>query len=288
MSPFRNAAQHICRAIRQTTSIDRFIDSQSGDEKIELCGKLAIVRTILDAEAKSDVFVGLREYGRKAEFSLRENTWFHGFFKLLIEGCKPGDLAKRLDSIVLVIFNYDRCVEHYLYHAIQNYYPKMNDNDIGALLRRIEIYHPYGTVGSIPWRNANDVFPFGHEPDPKDLLNLTKQIKTFTEVTDMASTDLEAIRSHIQTSDKLVFLGFAFHDSNLELLLPKGKPLKPGKRMAQRRVYATAYGISSNDASIIHEQLRSRAAPGNGNVHVCVGLRCNELMQQYSHSLALG
>ena len=38
MSPFRNAAQHICRAIRQTTSIDRFIDSQSGTKRLNYVG----------------------------------------------------------------------------------------------------------------------------------------------------------------------------------------------------------------------------------------------------------
>lgn len=286
MSPFRDAAQHICRAIRQTTSIDRFIDSHSGDQRIELCGKLAIVRTILQAEARSDVFVGIRPNGKPEGFHVRENTWYHGFFKLLIEGCKPGDIAKRLDSIVLIIFNYDRCIEHYLFHAIRNYYPKMNDDEISALLRRIEIYHPYGTVGSLPWLKSSDVVLFGHDPHPQQLLNLTNRIRTFTEVTDESSTDVNAIRSHIQNSNKLVFLGFAFHDSNVELLLPKDERLKAGKVTAQRRVYATAYGFSSNDVSIIHERLRSRVAPGKDNVHV-VGLTCNELFKQYSLSLSL-
>src|SRR5690349_15528790 len=42
MERFWNAAQRICRAMPQAISIDSFIDSHSGDEEIELCGKLAI------------------------------------------------------------------------------------------------------------------------------------------------------------------------------------------------------------------------------------------------------
>lgn len=41
----------------QSISIDNFIDSHKGDKEIELCGKLAIVRAVLEAEAKSDAFV---------------------------------------------------------------------------------------------------------------------------------------------------------------------------------------------------------------------------------------
>jgi hypothetical protein len=53
--PYVHAAWQICKAMPLDTSIDNFINTHPGDAKIELCGKLAIVRTILAAEGQPAV-----------------------------------------------------------------------------------------------------------------------------------------------------------------------------------------------------------------------------------------
>ncbi len=283
LGPLLNAAQLINRAMPQASSIDSFIDSHRGDKSIELCGKLAIVRTILEAEAQSAVFVGHRSNGSMVPFDCLENTWFHSFFQLLVYGCTPEEFAKRLESIVFVIFNYDRCIEYYLYHAVQNYY-QINESETVALLRRLEVYHPYGTVGSIPWLSSNPYIQFGHDPTPLQLLELTKRIKTFTEGTDESSSDVKAIRAHMVQADRLVFLGFAFHHLNVELLLPDKSPTsKPDS--AHRRIYATAYGISHNNAEVILDDLILRTSIPSGPARITPGLKCDGLINQYSRSL---
>lgn len=288
LESFRNAAQRIRRALPQAMSIDSYIDSHSGDKEIELCGKLAIVKTILKAEAKSTVFVGQRQNGSKAEFDCLEDTWFHGFFQLIINGCKNvDDLQKRLASMVLIIFNYDRCIEQYLYHALQNYY-HLEGYAAATLLQQLDIYHPYGTVGSLPWRKLNDVVPFGHDPHAQQLLTLVKQIKTFTEGTDASSSDVKIIRSHVTTSNKLVFLGFAFHRLNLELLLPESEPPQGGKLASTRQVYGTAYNISDNNVLDIRQELKSRATLADKNIYIRNELTCSKLIEHYSRSLQLG
>lgn len=284
LGPLLNAAQLIHLAMPQASSIDSFIDSHRGNKEIELCGKLAIVRTILEAEAKSAVFVGHRPNGSRVEFNCLENTWFHGFFQLLTYGCTAEDLSKRLESIVFIIFNYDRCIEYYLYHALQNYY-RISESETATLLRRLEVYHPYGTVGSIPWLSSNKVIPFGHDPHPQQLLELTRQIKTFTEGTDESSSDVKAIRSHMIQADRLVFLGFAFHQLNMELLLPE-KNLSSKQDSGHRRIFATAYGMSSNDATAILDDLSSRTSLPNGPISIRHDLKCQDLIQGYSRSLS--
>ncbi len=52
---YLGACWRIRDAMPQASSIDAFIDNQ-GDDKIELCGKLAIVRSILEEEQKSRLF----------------------------------------------------------------------------------------------------------------------------------------------------------------------------------------------------------------------------------------
>ena len=57
INPFLHSSRHIAGAMPQALSIDNFIDSHRGDERIAICGKLAIVRAILDAEKQSKLFV---------------------------------------------------------------------------------------------------------------------------------------------------------------------------------------------------------------------------------------
>lgn len=122
INPYLYSCWHICNAMPQAISIDNFIDTHSNDKRIELCGKLAIVRTILDAESNSSMYLK-QGYGiEKLEFQQFEKTWFNSFWQLLTENCKATELEERLSKVAFITFNYDRCIEHYLYHAFQNYY----------------------------------------------------------------------------------------------------------------------------------------------------------------------
>jgi hypothetical protein len=57
INPYLHAGWTIRDAMSQAISIDNFIDAHNGDEKIELCGKLATVRAILRAERSSSLYV---------------------------------------------------------------------------------------------------------------------------------------------------------------------------------------------------------------------------------------
>ena len=281
INSFIHAGWRIRDAMPQAISVDNFIDAHSGDKQIELCGKLAIVRTILEAEAKSYLFVEFLG-DHRLKFGQLENTWFHSFVQLLTENCQSSDLATRLNSVALVIFNYDRCIEHYLYHAIQNYYA-MSASDVAHLLQGLEIYHPYGTVGSLPWLSRKNEIEFGATPYPKQLLELASQIKTFTEGTDELSSDVNSIRSIMKTSHKLVFLGFAFHRLNIELLLPKTTSENPP---TGRRVFSTAHGISKSDTDSISAELANRGELFVGNILIRNDLTCSQLFREYWRSMS--
>jgi hypothetical protein len=68
-----------------------------------------------------------------------------------------------------------------------------------ALLRPVEIYHPYGAVGSLPWISQDGAIGFGAEPTHLQLLALARQIKTVTEGTHEASSNVSAIRLNMKT-----------------------------------------------------------------------------------------
>jgi hypothetical protein len=178
INSYLHEAWHIRDAMPNAISIDNFIDQQRENEKIALCGKLAIVKSILDAESKSKLYFDAYSANKTISYNNIENTWYTYFFKLITENCTKDELKSRFESITLIIFNYDRCVEHYLFHTLQKYY-KISDTLAAELVKCIHIYHPYGSVGFLPWWQPNDSMPFGQTPNNywhllKKLIHLLK------------------------------------------------------------------------------------------------------------------
>jgi hypothetical protein len=138
-------------------------------------------------------------------------------------------------NVSFITFNYDRCIEHFLFHSIRDYYG-IDENRMRELMGGLRVFHPYGAVGLLPWQTGpGEGVPFGGiEYSPK-LLPISRQIKTFTErVEDDAA--LTVIRNEVAEAEVVVFLGFAFLEENMKLISP-GHPTKA------KRVFATAHGI---------------------------------------------
>ena len=180
-----------------------------------------------------------------------KNTWYIPFFRLLTENCGQNNLKERFNSIALIIFNYDRCLEHFLYQALKKYY-RVSEIEAAELVKSICIYHPYGSVGPLPWSGVDGSMEFGAEPHPNQLLELMNKIKTFTEGTDPNSSEISDIREHVCHANKLVFLGFAFHTLNMELIAPEKCVRKTAEPVT---CFASALGISESDREVITEQI---------------------------------
>ncbi|MEA2693563.1 MAG: hypothetical protein QOJ16_2950 [Acidobacteriota bacterium] len=256
IDPYLYAAWRVRDAMPQAISIDNFIDSHRGDQDIALCGKLAIASCILAAERASKLYVDPGNVNNKINFSAVEDTWFNSFFQLLTESCEQADLPDRLSKVAIVCFNYDRCIEHYLHAGLQNYYG-MRPEAATDVLSSLEIHHPYGTVGKLPWQSQQDGFAFGAIPRPPKLLEFVHTLRTFTEGIDPERSDISAIRSTLSTAERIAFLGFAYHRLNLQLLFPFSAT--GPARSVEGRVYATANGISNSDLQEITSELGTRA-----------------------------
>jgi hypothetical protein len=111
---------------------------------------LAIVRSILSAERNSLLYFEQIGPKSKMDFNKLTDTWYISFFQLLTENCTKEDLEERFKQVKLIVFNYDRCIEHFIYYALQNYY-RLSNIEASELMEYLEIYHPYGVVGTLPW-----------------------------------------------------------------------------------------------------------------------------------------
>jgi hypothetical protein len=231
----------------QAISIDNYIDTHSMNHSLVLCGKLGIVRSIIEAERKSKLFTPT---GSRFDQKRALNTWYLPFFHLLTENVQRASCDTIFDNVSLIVFNYDRCVEHYLYHALQTYYA-IPPEEVCNILKRLVISRPYGLVSFLQWQNVRS-YPFGggykHEREHETamrlaLVGMADRIQTFTEqVKDHAA--LARIRKQVQEAETVVFLGFAFHPLNMQLLAS-------GVTSNAKRVFATAKGISSADVAVI-------------------------------------
>jgi hypothetical protein len=271
---YKDATLAIHAGMPQSISIDNFIDAHQGDREIEICGKISIARSILIAEQNSLLRKGWATSG--LNFQAFEDTWFNIFWKLLTENCRIGRLRNRLSSIGFIVFNYDRCIEHFLYHSIQNYY-RVRPEDAANLVLGIEIYHPYGTVGALPWYKSNKpTIEFGAQPSSELLLDLSGQIRTFTEGTDSESSDIEEIHDLVKQSKRVLFLGFAYHDQNLGLFLPAGLETCP--------CFGTAYRESDSNRQSIVDTLNNL---GFRSPYITIqNLECSKFLRDYWRNLS--
>lgn len=281
INPHLHAAWRIRDAMPQAISIDNFIDNHQGDEKIELCGKLAIVKSILDAEKGSKIYVDPSNNRNGINYTSTETCWLNPFTRLLTENCRADQLEERLKSVAFVIFNYDRCIEHYLYFALHNYY-KLSETRVAELLNAVHFYHPYGSVGTLPWQHQKNVAAYGEELRPNSLLENAKQIKTFTEGTDPDSSEVCEIREAVATSNNLLFLGFAFHKLNMQLISPGKIDMDD---VSQKRAFATAFGLSKSDFSAIATEICSMR--GSPKTEIRNDLTCAAIFPEYTRGISL-
>jgi len=260
-------------AMPQVISIDNFIDQCGGDKSIEFCAKISIVRSIIDAEKNSQLFIDRNNGESKIDFKKSQDTWFNSFIQLLTENCNIDKLKERLSSISFIVFNYDRCLEQFLYYSFQNIY-NIDGKKAAELVSSIHIFHPYGTVGNLPWYGNDNVIDYGVKPDPVTLVKLASQIKTFTEGTDPGSSDVVSIREAVKNAGKVIFLGFAYHDLNLEIIKPDGN------HKDEIKYYGTSYDMSESDKKIIVFELSKIAGTKAKNI-ILNNLTCSGIFKEY-------
>jgi len=281
------AAQRIREGVIFSRSIDSFIDAHGDDKKIQLLGKLAIAKTILEREQHSALHRGLPEVGFQ-DIPKINKSWFVILARGLNDGVRKSEIERVFEKVSFVVFNYDRCVEHFLYNALQGHYG-VDQPTAQLLMRNLTILHPYGTIAELPWQ-ARGGIPFGFPANRQSLLMMAGRIKTYTEQLESEKT-LSAIKQEIEDAEALVFLGFSYHELNLNVL-------DPGKECAAKNIFGSAVGISESNVDEIKEQIRrlirtnlteNRMRGGietiEERLHIRSDLRCAGLLEEYSQKL---
>jgi hypothetical protein len=283
------SAAHLIRdGVLFSNSIDTFLDAHREDTKVQQLGKLGIAKAILEQEQSSSLFIehGAFEF---RNFGKVKGSWLVRLVRGLTDGVRREAIDRLFEKISFIVFNYDRCLEHFLYHALKRHYG-IDDDQTRSLLETARIYHTYGAVAPLKWQDSSVGIPFGFAVNRQNLLNTSQQIRTYTE--QLADQQiLVKIRSEIATADALVFLGFSYHDMNMRILDPERKTIVSN-------VFGTAMGISGSDVEIIKGVIRrmvridlteQRVRNGTDAIlerlNIRSDLSCGGLIDSYSRSL---
>jgi hypothetical protein len=277
INPYLRACWQVRDAMPQAISVDNYLDAHADDAPTVAVGKLGIAQAILEAERRSMLHID-RSAGREmVDFARMEDTWFNKFVQLLTENCRASDLPGSLSNVSVISFNYDRCFERFVYFALRNYY-RMDEREAADLLSSLSIYHPYGLVGCLPWQRQQISTEFGETRRPRNLLEISSQIRTFTEGTDPETSNIELIRRAVADCDQLIFLGFAFHPMNMRLLSSTDNDSAP------RASYGTALGLSDADVTIVEREIKGLAGQDIDTVELRNDLTCSALFDEYRRS----
>lgn len=250
LARYRQAAVQISMGLPLGTSIDNFLHTHRDNEKIVWCGKLAIADSIMEAE-RSCLLRHTSFNDMPAAMQQLAEGWHAQLVRVLVD-----DLVRELatpaafNNVAIICFNYDRCIEQFLNNALQLYL-LVDEQKAAHLLSGLEIIHPYGVVGDLPWQTSGQGVPFGDEFGSDRLHEVAKGLRTFTE--SVADPHLgRRIHELIQDADTLAFVGFAYHQQNMDLLFSVDGV------SAATRVYGTAQGMSDTDCDAIKIDIRDR------------------------------
>jgi hypothetical protein len=144
-------------------------------------------------------------------------------------------------------------------------------------------------AGLLPWQVQTQgvrAVAFG-QVENANLLDIARQINTFTEQQE-DNEKLTAISQTVHEAEVIVFLGFAFHERNMELL-------SQGDSYRAMKIYLTRKGISDSDMQVVKNSINSKLFRGVNQNYFLGGVdpyvfpinsTCVGLFTEYGRSLA--
>jgi hypothetical protein len=272
---FQQAAWRIRDGIAFAQSIDDFLDQHRTDPCVNLYGKVGIVQAVAEAERASRLYFNRHEGVETFDADQLADTWLPKFLYMLSRGVPRENVAEIFETVAFIVFNYDRCIEHFLINALQRSYA-IDYQEAASIVDDLDIFHPYGLIGDLKQ------VPFG--TTRINCVKLADSIKTYTEQIAAADTQTR-LAGMLANAEHIIFLGFAYHEQNMALLTP-------AKAMnASRKIFGTAYGMSDSDAEVVRHQIdawfteRDPRAYRKGMINLENKLKCAELFDNYAKSL---
>jgi hypothetical protein len=230
----RAAMSRILHGIQSRDSIDQFIEDCKDVPELARIAKLCIAHLINEAE-RTTVLGVLQDQSDASSFRNLRDSWLGQICRRANPHINRQNFKDSLAGISFVTFNYDRCIEQFLYQWASSTL-LAGEKRARSMASEIPVHHVYGTLGILPGFSPEAeraAVRFGEEDD-RLLPRMAESIRTFTEQAD--SQTVESLRFALFNAQKVVFLGTGYHPQNLALLFPSGVP-------EGIKVFGTTFGM---------------------------------------------
>ncbi len=262
------AMKRIEAGIAFKESIDEFIDEWKDLDFLEYVAKTCIAKIILDSERNMCLGrVSTEPLDISYAMSQIRESWLGLLLRLVNPQIRRRDTKSSLDGISFVTFNYDRCLEQaiffYLHHT-----QGMSIKEASNRLAEIPIFHVYGSLGKLPIQEKEGI-PFG--APQIYAAKAARDIRTFTEEID--SQHALNMQKLVKDAEKIVFLGFGYHERNMEIL-------RTNDCSDQVQIFGTSKGMRAPKMAYVQNQFMPEYAQ-----KVILDSHCNSLIWDMQDAL---
>jgi hypothetical protein len=235
---YTRAGDLLAKAIGSFISIDEALHYVGATPEAVEVGKVAIIQEILQAERDSSL-----SYDKNTGTLVVDSVnggWIGEVLSMAVAGIQRAELRTAFDRVTFINFNYDRAIEQYLYWALQQRASATAD-DAKQIVEKLNVIKPYRSVGPLSF-NFNDERSYGTSAyfDPFKRI---KNMRTYTEQKPLH--DAEALAKALAAANLIIFLGFGYHATNLDLLKV------PPDTHNQATVLGTFVGIHHGNMDVI-------------------------------------
>lgn len=202
-------------------------------------------------------------------FPPNESGWYQTLFNSLIRECGPNFGENKLS---IITFNYDRSLEAYLHNALQHRF-QIDADQAWQHILEIPLVHVHGILGDYPTTE------YQPSSNVNELLEISSKIKIIHEIEDNDSgycnNEFELSNQLLNDSERIVFLGFGFHDDNVRrfnFFTPES--------LESKGVFSTSAGMTGYEYTQTLERLEKyglKTALGPHHGQPCDGLFRNYL-----------
>ncbi|HBB67905.1 MAG: hypothetical protein A2X28_04000 [Elusimicrobia bacterium GWA2_56_46] len=191
-------------------SIDEFLECRPDYREI---GKIAIAQSII-ARERAFSREDLQDRVERGHYIYDKPDFWYAELIRAISG-KSGEFVD--NNLSIITFNYDRSLEYFLYDALMSKYGKSAEEKVIKTICSLHINHVHGKLGDLPWEGGGHIRAYGAVKSDDELRAVGNLITILYEG-ERQSQEFERAYQSLHGAQRILFLGFGYHRSNLARL----------------------------------------------------------------------